>query len=138
MLYVSDKSNHTKVDVIIPNDLFLYTIPVYFESIVNNVLSNAFKYLSQKSIGHIRIEAKLSEEFIILTISDNGIGIDLEKYRNKMFKMNSRFHPNIEGKGMGLFLTKYQIESLGGKIEVESEVDKGTSFHLYFPTIQKN
>ncbi|EOQ89042.1 PAS domain S-box protein [Leptospira yanagawae serovar Saopaulo str. Sao Paulo = ATCC 700523] len=138
LLYVSDKSNHTKVDVIIPNDLFLYTIPVYFESIVNNVLSNAFKYLSQKSIGHIRIEAKLSEEFIILTISDNGIGIDLEKYRNKMFKMNSRFHPNIEGKGMGLFLTKYQIESLGGKIEVESEVDKGTSFHLYFPTIQKN
>lgn len=133
LLYVSDKSNQTKVDVIIPNDLVLYTIPVYFESIVNNVLSNAFKYISQKSIGYIRIETKESEEFIILSITDNGIGIDLEKYRSKMFKMNSRFHPNIEGKGMGLFLTKYQIESLGGKIEVESQVGKETSFHLYFP-----
>lgn len=133
LLYVSDKSHHTKIDVIIPNDLFLHTIPVYFESIVNNVLSNAFKYISDKSIGYIRIEAKESGEFVILMITDNGIGIDLEKYRNKMFKMNSRFHPNIEGKGMGLFLTKYQIESLGGKIEVESQVGKGTSFQLYFP-----
>ncbi|TGM29942.1 PAS domain S-box protein [Leptospira levettii] len=137
LLYVSDKSNQTKVDVIIPNDLVLYTIPVYFESIVNNVLSNAFKYISQKSIGYIRIETKESEEFIILSITDNGIGIDLEKYRSKMFKMNSRFHPNIEGKGMGLFLTKYQIESLGGKIEVESQVGKETSFHLYFPKMQR-
>ncbi|GBF43823.1 PAS domain S-box protein [Leptospira ellinghausenii] len=133
LLYVSDKSHHTKIDVIIPNDLFLHTIPVYFESIINNVLSNAFKYISDKSIGYIRIEAKESGEFVILMITDNGIGIDLEKYRNKMFKMNSRFHPNIEGKGMGLFLTKYQIESLGGKIEVESQVGKGTSFQLYFP-----
>ncbi|TGM24772.1 PAS domain S-box protein [Leptospira levettii] len=137
LLYVSDKSNQTKVDVIIPNELVLYTIPVYFESIVNNVLSNAFKYISQKSIGYIRIETKESEEFIILSITDNGIGIDLEKYRSKMFKMNSRFHPNIEGKGMGLFLTKYQIESLGGKIEVESQVGKETSFHLYFPKMQR-
>ncbi|MCG6146872.1 PAS domain S-box protein [Leptospira levettii] len=137
LLYVSDKSNQTKVDVIIPNDLVLYAIPVYFESIVNNVLSNAFKYISQKSIGYIRIETKESEEFIILSITDNGIGIDLEKYRSKMFKMNSRFHPNIEGKGMGLFLTKYQIESLGGKIEVESQVGKETSFHLYFPKMQR-
>ncbi|TGL05235.1 PAS domain S-box protein [Leptospira levettii] len=137
LLYVSDKSNQTKVDVIIPNDLVLYTIPVYFESIVNNVLSNAFKYISQKSIGYIRIETKESEDFIILSITDNGIGIDLEKYRSKMFKMNSRFHPNIEGKGMGLFLTKYQIESLGGKIEVESQVGKETSFHLYFPKMQR-
>lgn len=136
-LYVSDKSKHTKIDIIIPNDLFLYTIPVYFESIINNILSNAMKYISPNSIGHIRIEAKESEEFIILTIADNGIGIDLEKYGSKMFKMNSRFHPNIEGKGMGLFLTKYQIESMGGKIEVESEVHKGTSFHLYFPKMQR-
>lgn len=137
LLYVSDKSNQTKVDVFIPNDLFLYTIPVYFESIINNVLSNAFKYISKENIGSIQIEAKESEEFIILSITDNGIGIDLEKYRSKMFKMNSRFHPNIEGKGMGLFLTKYQIESLGGKIEVESQVDKGTNFHLYFQKTQR-
>ncbi|MCW7460672.1 PAS domain S-box protein [Leptospira limi] len=137
LLYVSDKSNQTKVDVIIPKDLFIFTIPVYFESIINNVLSNAFKYIADKSIGFIRIEANESDEFIILTITDNGIGIDLEKYRNKMFKMNSRFHPNIEGKGMGLFLTKYQLESLGGKIEVESQVDKGTSFLLFFPKIQR-
>ncbi|TGM02410.1 PAS domain S-box protein [Leptospira jelokensis] len=137
LLFVSDKSEHTKVNVSIPDDVVLYTIPVYFESIINNVLSNAFKYCSHKTIGHIQIEINESEEFVILSISDNGVGIDLEKYRSKMFKMNSRFHPNIEGKGMGLFLTKYQIESLGGKIEVESQVDKGTSFHLYFPKMSR-
>lgn len=135
LLFVGDKSNKTKVDVLIPSDLSLITIPLYFESILNNILSNAFKYLSREKNGYIKITTKEVPDFIIISISDNGIGIDLEKNRNRMFKMNSRFHSQVEGKGMGLFLTKYQIESLGGKIEVESQLDAGTTFHLYFPKI---
>ncbi len=81
----------------------------------------------------IHIETKHSEEFVIIQVSDNGVGMDLTKNRSRLFKMNARFHPNIEGKGMGLFLTKYQIESIGGKIEVESKQNEGTIFSVYFP-----
>ena len=59
------------------------------------------------------------------------MGFDLEKNKDKVFNIYKRFHPQIEGKGLGLHLVKTQIELMGGKIEVESEVDKGTTFRIY-------
>jgi signal transduction histidine kinase len=68
----------------------------------------------------------------MLSISDNGLGIDLEKNGNKIFGFHKTFHRHAEAKGVGLFLTKTQVEAMGGKISIESEVDKGTRFIIHF------
>ncbi|MFY8035682.1 MAG: ATP-binding protein, partial [Cyclobacteriaceae bacterium] len=69
--------------------------------------------------------------FACFSVKDNGMGIDLHRHRQKLFTLYSRFHDHVDGKGLGLFMVKTQVEALGGKIEVESEVDRGTTFHVY-------
>ena len=68
----------------------------------------------------------------ILSISDNGLGIDLKKHKNSLFGMYKTFHKNQNARGIGLFITKNQVEAMGGKIEVSSELNKGTTFKVYF------
>jgi hypothetical protein len=79
----------------------------------------------------VKLVAKKEGEYIELSIIDNGLGIDLKKHKAKLFGMYKTFHHNKDARGIGLFITKNQIESLGGKIEVESEIDKGTTFKIY-------
>ena len=67
----------------------------------------------------------------ILNIEDNGLGIDLKRHKHKLFGMYNTFHKHEDARGIGLFITKNQIEAIGGKIEVESEVNKGTLFKIY-------
>ena len=71
-------------------------------------------------------------ENIILIFKDNGIGIDLERNGDKIFGLYQRFHNHPDSKGLGLYLVKSQVESMGGTINVESEVDKGTTFTITF------
>lgn len=104
----------------------------YLESILLNLFTNAIKYKSSKRKLKINIITFDAGDFIILKFEDNGIGIDTEKYKDKLFKLYQRFHENSDGKGLGLYLTKSQIEALGGTIEIESEVGKGTVFILKF------
>ena len=104
----------------------------YFESIFLNLLSNSLKYRSPKRTPKIHFETKLVKDKIQLIVSDNGLGIDLEKYGHKLFGLRKTFHEHKEARGVGLFLTKTQIEAMGGKIWVESTVDKGTSFIIQF------
>jgi signal transduction histidine kinase len=66
----------------------------------------------------------------VLTFEDNGMGIDLVKKLEQVFGLYKRFHHHVEGKGMGLFLVKTQVELLGGKISIESEVNAGTKFTI--------
>ena len=68
----------------------------------------------------------------VLSISDNGLGIDLKKHKNALFGMYKTFHKNQNARGIGLFITKNQVEAMGGKIEVSSELNKGTTFKIYF------
>lgn len=68
----------------------------------------------------------------ILSVMDNGLGIDLSKHKNSLFGMYKTFHKHQNSRGIGLFITKNQIEAMGGSIEVFSEVDKGTTFKIYF------
>jgi PAS domain S-box-containing protein len=101
---------------------------VYLESIFQNLISNAIKYRSKKRKLEINIKSYKENKYIYLEISDNGLGIDLNKYGDKIFGLNRTFH-RVEGsKGIGLYMTKQQVESMGGSITVRSEVDKGTVF----------
>lgn len=105
----------------------------YFESILLNLFTNAIKYRSPDRKLEIAISTSETKEYLLLKVKDNGIGMDLKKNRDKIFGLYQRFSPQIEGKGIGLFIIKSHIESLKGKIEVESELNKGTTFSIYFP-----
>jgi signal transduction histidine kinase len=107
-------------------------VPAYFDSVIFNLISNALKYKHPQRKAEINIDFSENNDFWILEISDNGQGIDLEKYGAKLFGMYKTFHNHKEAKGLGLFLTKNQIESLGGKIEVNSQTEVGTTFTVFF------
>lgn len=104
----------------------------YLESIFHNLLSNAIKYRSPHRIPEIRVSTQNQGGKIVLEVSDNGLGIDMARYGNQVFGLRKTFHRNINAKGIGLFMTKTQIEALGGKISVRSEKDKGTTFRVVF------
>lgn len=104
----------------------------YFESIILNLITNAIKYRSEKRNLKIRIKTYEQDNYVVLQLSDNGIGIDLSKNGSKIFGLYQRFNPEIQGKGIGLFIIKSHIESLNGKIEVSSKLNEGTTFTIYF------
>lgn len=105
---------------------------IYLDSIFLNLLSNALKYRSPDRAPVVHLESKMQNNRIVLTESDNGIGIDLKKYGDSVFGLNKTFHSNKDSKGLGLFIAKTQIEAMGGRISVESEVNKGTTFKITF------
>ncbi|WP_179333419.1 sensor histidine kinase [Winogradskyella costae] len=117
---------------LIDEDTCVKSIPAYLDSIILNFLTNAIKYRSEKRKPIIEVSSELQNDFVLFKIRDNGLGIDLEKYGDKLFQLYNTFHCNSDAIGIGLFITKNHIESLGGKIEVRSEVDLGTEFTVYF------
>src|SRR6185436_6697748 len=107
----------------------IVTVKSFLYSIMYNLLSNAIKYRSQDVPLTIHLETREDNEFICLSVKDNGMGIDMKKYGDKIFGLYNRFHgKEIEGTGIGLNLVKAQAESLGGKVEAESELNHGSTF----------
>lgn len=100
-------------------------------SVFLNTITNAIKYRKEHERPVIHITTQEDGEFVVLTITDNGKGIDMGKYGNKIFGLYQRFHENTEGKGLGLYIVKSQVEALGGKIAVESMVNRGTAFQVF-------
>ncbi|WP_291101714.1 MULTISPECIES: PAS domain-containing sensor histidine kinase [unclassified Flavobacterium] len=113
---------------------FLNTNKAYLESILLNLLTNSIKYKSENQKLKITITTNPNkdDDTITMVFKDNGIGIDLERNRNKIFGLYQRFHDYPDSKGLGLYLVKSQVETMGGTIGIESEVDKGTEFTLTF------
>lgn len=107
-------------------------ISEYLESIFLNLITNAIKYKFQnrRPVIYIQTYEEKGEQF--LEISDNGIGIDLDEHKDDLFGMYKIFHKHPEAKGIGLFITKNQVETLGGSISVNSSVGIGTSFKIKF------
>lgn len=101
------------------------------KSIVYNLLSNAIKYKDSKRKSEIYISTEKMGGYTLLSIKDNGLGISLDN-QGKMFSMFKRFHNHVEGTGIGLYIVKRMIDNAGGKIEVESQVEVGTTFKVYF------
>jgi signal transduction histidine kinase len=117
----------------IPSFMTITFVPAYLESILINIMSNSVKYRHANRLPEIVLSVSREKKFTVLQISDNGRGIDLSKYGTKVFGLYQTFHGNKDATGVGLYITKNQIESLGGKIKVESEPDKGSTFSIYFP-----
>ncbi|MBC3538238.1 PAS domain S-box protein [Rufibacter sediminis] len=109
-------------------------IKAYVYSIFYNLVSNALKYRSTSRPLQIRVKCLVnSEAGTLLSFSDNGTGFDLEKARKYVFKMYKRFHGTQEGRGLGLYLIKNHLDTMGGHIDVSSRPGKGTRFLIYLP-----
>jgi PAS domain S-box-containing protein len=104
----------------------------YIESILLNLLTNALKYRAESKTLKITITASQNNDSKTLVFKDNGIGIDLERNRDKIFGLYQRFHDYPDSKGLGLYLVKSQVEAMNGTISIESQVNKGTTFTLTF------
>ncbi|WPO84083.1 ATP-binding protein [Chryseobacterium sp. JJR-5R] len=99
-------------------------------SIICNLLNNAIKYRSDDRKPDIKIAAEAENGFMVIDVEDNGIGIP-SALKYKIFKKYNRVANQREGNGIGLYLVKEIIETSGGRIEVESEEDKGSVFKVY-------
>jgi signal transduction histidine kinase len=105
----------------------------YIDSIILNLITNSIKYARPEVYPTIHFSTKSTERTLRLSVKDNGQGMDMEKVGSRIFKLNQSFHGNSDSKGVGLYLVYHHVTSLGGKIEVESEVNKGTTFTISFP-----
>ncbi len=113
--------------------LSLHFNRTYMESILMNLFTNSIKFRAPDRTLIISLYAKSSADNFLLTFTDNGIGVDVNRHKERLFGLYQKFHSHPEGKGFGLFLIKSQIESLGGKIKMESTVNVGTKFIIEFP-----
>ena len=124
------KKENVAISIEVADNITLNTIPSYFESILFNLISNAIKYKSTLNKPKIEIIVKKPGTIATIIVKDNGLGIDLEKNKEKIFGMYKTFHNNDDANGIGLFMTKNHVEALGGKIEVKSKVNEGSQFKV--------
>lgn len=125
-------SNKVKIYKKIPKDYSIPFNPSYLESILLNFTTNAIKYSHPDRIPEIYYDLEKENDKFVLKIKDNGLGIDLDRHGEKLFGMYKTFHNNPDARGIVLFITKNQIESMGGKVEVESKKNIGTTFKIFF------
>jgi signal transduction histidine kinase len=109
----------------------IYSVKSMVSSILYNLVSNAIKYRSKDRVPEIKISSAKEGSYVKLTVADNGLGLDIDKFKEKLFGLYKRFHTHVEGKGLGLFLVKLQAESLGGGVEIESTLGVGTTFTVH-------
>lgn len=107
-------------------------LEAYLESILYNLVSNALKYKHPDRDPSIHIVTFLKDEKPCLLVRDNGLGIDMEQYGQKLFNIYQTFHYNEDAQGVGLFMTKSQVEALEGTIYAASELNKNTTFIIEF------
>lgn len=113
--------------------------PLYLKEILTNLLVNAIRY--NKRGGWIRMEAAVKPTKCVISVKDNGIGMDkkeMEGLFEEFYRVKNQQTSRIEGTGLGLFITKHLVERLGGKIWVESEKGKGSTFSFYLSIIARN
>jgi PAS domain S-box-containing protein len=126
------QAGEVQFDCQIEGDGQVKGIPAFVESILLNILTNGIKYASPKRKSTLRLRAYPENSVYKVEIEDNGLGIDLKKHGDRLFSMYTTFHKHKDARGIGLFVTKNQIESLGGRIEVQSAEGKGSKFIVTF------
>jgi PAS domain S-box-containing protein len=110
----------------------LYYPPKYWSSILHNLISNALKYRSPDRRLNITVKTARTQKKILLTVKDNGLGLDLKKHQSNLFKIRKVFHRHPDAKGFGLYITKSQVEAMKGRIWIESIPDVGSTFFVEF------
>lgn len=126
-----DKNNATVTNTVC-DSTEIHVVPAYIDNILMNFITNAVKYKDPERNANITLSSKNEEGYTVLSITDNGLGIDLEKYGDKLFGMYKTFHNHSDARGIGLYISKNQIEAMNGKVGVESKVGVGTTFKIYF------
>jgi signal transduction histidine kinase len=116
------------------DDTYITGVPAYLNNIFYNLISNGIKYCKKHEIPRINIEYQLMDDQLFFKFKDNGRGIDLVRQGEKIFRPYKRFHLDKEGKGLGLYIVKTQVEIMRGKISIESEEDRGTTITVSLPT----
>lgn len=115
----------------------LLCLKSYLYSIFLNLITNSIKFKQDHKALVIIISSLKKKDHIELIFRDNGRGIDMRKRKDQVFGLYKRFHPEVDGRGMGLFMIKTQVETMGGWITVESEVNEGTVFTIGLPIINE-
>ena len=115
----------------IPDDATVLYNSAYLESIIYNLISNAIRYKHPERKLMIAINLYKENGKDVIEFTDNGIGIDLERNGDKIFGMYKTFNNNSDARGIGLFITKNQIDAMGGTITVDSELNVGSTFKIY-------
>lgn len=133
---LNDEIVHTraKVDCYFTGGETINAVKCYIDSIIYNLISNAIKYRSPKRRATVTFRTERAGGWLCLVVTDNGLGIDLantDPY--KIFGLYQRMHTHVEGKGLGLYMVKAQVEAMKGRIEVRSELDEGSEFRVYLP-----
>lgn len=105
---------------------------IYMESIFYNLITNAIKFQQPGNRPEIKISTTYRNQVAQLHISDNGVGMDWNKIKDKIFGLYQKFHSNQDSKGIGLYLVQAQVNALGGTIELKTELNKGTTFTISF------
>lgn len=105
---------------------------IYLESIMQNLVFNAIKYRNPNKKSWIKVFTTVDKKGLALHVQDNGLGIDMKKHGKKIFGLRKTFHKNEDARGVGLFITKAQVVSMGGDIEVASIPERGSKFSIYF------
>jgi len=108
----------------------------HLENFFLNFLTNAIKYKHPDRDPAIHISAYKMGEYHVVSFSDNGIGLDLERYGDRLFGLYQRFHSHVDGKGLGLYLVREQIRAYDGDLTVESTVGEGTTFKAYLKNMR--
>jgi PAS domain S-box-containing protein len=119
-------ADFTKADAIV-------TLKSFMHSIFYNLIVNSIKYRRVGVAPKITIATSVDNGKMQIRYKDNGRGIDTEKHKDYLFGLYKRFDTSVEGKGMGLFMVKMQVESLGGTVNMHSKLEEGTEFRLEFP-----
>lgn len=133
LLVLDEPITHKKaqIQIEVDNTLTINYNPAYLESILLNFLSNAIKYSHPDRSPIVSLKCTQQENQLLMVITDNGIGIDMEKHGDDLFGMYKTFNGNTDARGVGLFITKNQIEAMGGRVEVTSELGEGTTFRIF-------
>ena len=126
-------ARHEGCEIIIEieDNLEVMAIPVFLDSVILNLLTNAIKYRSNDRDSYVKLRTSVSDDYVVLEFIDNGLGIDLNLHEHDLFHFKKTFHQHADSIGIGLFITKNHVESMGGKIEVTSQVDVGSNFRLF-------
>ncbi|MDG5491415.1 PAS domain-containing sensor histidine kinase [Psychroserpens sp. SPM9] len=133
-LEIEIANNEVAIYNSIRQDDFLVANRSYLESILHNLISNGIKYKSEERHSKVILQSIHTKNELKILVSDNGIGIDTQKFKNQLFEMYQTFHgtDRKDSRGIGLYITKTQIEAIGGSINVESKLNEGTTFILSF------